>query len=89
MMKKHFSKDLVTVKNNNEDFENSTKCWICHNAYCYGNVKERDHCYITGKCRGSPHKDSNITVELNHKIRNIFYNLKSYDSYFVMQDVKF
>ena len=47
MMKKHFSKELVIAKINNEDFGNSTKCWICDNAYCYCDVKVRDHCYIT------------------------------------------
>ena len=47
MLKKHFSKELVIAKINNEDFGNSTKCWICDNAYCYCDVKVRDHCYIT------------------------------------------
>ena len=28
VMNKHFNKELVTTKENNEDFENSTKCWI-------------------------------------------------------------
>ena len=30
----------------NEDFENSTKCWICDNDYVDNNVKARDHCHI-------------------------------------------
>ena len=29
VMKKHFDKELVMTKEDNEDFENSTKCWIC------------------------------------------------------------
>ena len=28
-MKKHFNKELVMTKESNEDFKNSTKCWIC------------------------------------------------------------
>ena len=28
IMKKHFNKELVMIKIDNEDFENSTKCWI-------------------------------------------------------------
>ena len=32
-MKKHFNKELVMTKKENENFENSTKCWICDNDY--------------------------------------------------------
>ena len=32
-MKTHFNKELVTTKEDNEDFENSTKCWFCGNVY--------------------------------------------------------
>ena len=49
VMKKHFKKELVMTKEDNEDFENSTKCWICDNDYIDADVKVRDHCYITGK----------------------------------------
>ena len=31
VMKKHFKKELVMTKKDNEDFENSTKCQICDN----------------------------------------------------------
>ena len=31
VMKKHFNKELVMTNEDNEDFENSTKCWICKN----------------------------------------------------------
>ena len=27
-MKKHFNRKLVMTKEDNEDFKNSTKCWI-------------------------------------------------------------
>ena len=30
-MKKHFNKELVLTKEDDEDFENSTKCCICGN----------------------------------------------------------
>ena len=32
-MKKHFNKELVMTKKDNEDFENSAKCLICDNSY--------------------------------------------------------
>ena len=84
-MKKHFNKELVMTKKDNEDFENSTKCWICDNAYVDSDVKGRYHCHITGKYRISVHRDCNINVKLNHKIPVVYYNLKSYDSNLIMQ----
>ena len=46
MIKKHFNKELLMTKNNNEDFKNSTKCWICNYAYDDGDVKVRDNCML-------------------------------------------
>ena len=46
-----------------------------------------DHCHITGKYRSAAHRDCNINLKLNHKIPIIFHNLKSYDSYFIMQEL--
>ena len=80
-MKKHFSKELVITKKDNEDFKNSTKCWICDNGYVDHDVKLKDHCHITGKYRGYAHRDCIINLKLNHKILVVFHNLKNYDSY--------
>ena len=33
IMKKHLNKEVVITKKDNEDFENSTKCWICDHVY--------------------------------------------------------
>ena len=33
VMKKHFNKELAMTKEDNEDFKNSTTCWICDNDY--------------------------------------------------------
>ena len=57
IMKKHFSKELVIIKDGHEAFKNSAKCWIWNNYYVDNGVKVRDHCYITGKYRGSTYRD--------------------------------
>ena len=75
------------TKKGDEDFENSTKCWICDNDYVDGNVKVRDHCHITGKYRGSTLRDGNINVKLNHKIPIVFHNLENYGSHLIMQEL--
>ena len=68
------------TKEDNENFKNFAKYWICDN-----DVKVKDRCRISGKYRRSAHRDCNINVKLNRKIIVVFYNLKSYDSHFIMQ----
>ena len=87
MVKNHFNKELVMTKEDNEDFKNPTKCWICDNDYIDGDVKVRDHCHISGKYRGSAHRDYNISLRLNHINPIEFHNLKNYDSHFIMQEL--
>ena len=48
-MKKHFNKEHVLTKEDNEDFERSTKYWICGNIFVEGDVKVRDCFHVTGK----------------------------------------
>ena len=85
VMKKYFHKELVITKNCDEDFENSVKCWICDNDYVDGDVKVRDHCHITGKYRGSAHRDCNTKVKSNYKNPIAFRNLNNYDLHLIMQ----
>ena len=84
-MEKHFNKELVMTKEDNEDFKSSTKCWICDNDYIDTDVKVRDHCHIFGKYRDSAHRDCNINLKLNLKIRIVFHNLKNYGSHLIME----
>ena len=62
----------MLIKEDDEDFKNSVKCWISDNAYVHDDVKVRDYCHITGKYRGCSHKGCNIKVKLNHEIPIIF-----------------
>ena len=39
VMKMHFNKKLVMTKKDNDNFENSTKCWVCDNVYVDGDIK--------------------------------------------------
>jgi len=72
------------------DFVNSTSCYSCGRKYKAGdeNGPVRDHCHITGKYRGSAHKDCNLKLRLEPesiKIPVFFHNFKGYDSHFIMQ----
>ena len=54
--------------------------------YIDGNVKVKGYCHITGKYRGSAHRDCYMSVKLNHNIPVVFHNLKNYDSNLIMQE---
>ena len=70
-MKKHFNEELVITKKDNEDFENSTKWWICDNGYVDGDVRVRCHCHITGKDRCSTHR--NLISKLSYITKFLSY----------------
>ena len=75
------------TKEDNEDFENSTKCSICENGDVDNDVKVGDHCHISEQYRDSGHRDCNINLNLNHEIHVLFYKLKNYDSHLIMQEL--
>ena len=76
------------LKENNEDFESSTKCWSCDNDYVDNEFKVRDHCQINGKYRGSAHRyQRNIDIKLDQKIPIVFHNLNKYDSHLIIQEL--
>ena len=89
VMKKHFNKELVMTKEDNEKFMHSNnKCWICDNDYVDNDVKVRDYCHnIAGKYRSSAHRDCNINLKLNRKIPVVIHNLKNYDSHLIVQEL--
>ena len=88
VMKKNFNKKFVMTKEDSEDIENSTKIYICDNAYVDSDLKARNHCHITGKYIISVHRDCDINVKWNHKVPVVFHNLKNYDSHLIMQELR-
>ena len=54
--------------------------------YVDNDVKVWDHCRITGKYRGSTHRDCNVNLKLNHEIPVVFHNTKTcHDCHLIMQ----
>ena len=56
----------MTEKDHN-DFNNSTKCWICKEAYEKHEVKVKDHDHVTTKCRGPTHQECSLNLSLSKK----------------------
>ena len=82
IMKDQFNKNLVMTEEEHL-FQQSNNCWICKKIIDNEGEKVRDHCHITGKCRGVFHWDCNINYQLTKKIPVIFHNLKGYDSHLI------
>ena len=80
----YFNKELVMTKEDNENFKDSTKCWICDNDYVGNDVKVRDQSRITEKYGESAQRDGNINLKLNLKIPVVFHNRKElrFSSYY-------
>lgn len=47
-----------------KNFKLSNKCCICYKLYAEKNNKARDRDHVTGKNRGSAHKDYNVNFRL-------------------------
>ena len=94
--KKKFNKPLELTKSDLRDFKKAKRCWTCEEEYTaedyekdkYGRAKVlRDHCHITGKYRGSDHKECILRLKITNKIPVVFHNLKGYDFHFVMHEI--
>ncbi|XP_068691018.1 uncharacterized protein [Montipora foliosa] len=87
VIKKYFNKPLRMTKDDEEKFQKAEECHICEEEYNETDVRERDHCHITGQYRGSAHQDCNLNFRITDKIPVIFHNLRGYDSHFIMQEI--
>ena len=93
IMRENFNKPLQMTKQDEINFKKATNCHICERKYKPDDDdpnKEpvRDHCHVTGKYRGSAHKNCNLKLQISAekiKIPVIFHNLKGYDSHFIIQ----
>ena len=87
VMKKHYNKNVIMSEKDEQIFQSSNKCWICDKLVDVGDNKVRDHCHITGQCRGSAYWICNVNLKLTKNILVIFYNIKGYDSHLIMQEI--
>ena len=67
-------------------FKSNNKCRICEELFAKGDNKVRDHDHITGRYRGSAHKDCNGNLRFTKKIPVIFQSLRDCDSHLIVQE---
>ena len=73
------------TKQDNEDFKDPTKCWICDNDYTDSDVK-----IIVISLENIVVLCTEIVISVcstNHKIPLVFHNLKNYDPHLIMQEL--
>ena len=87
IMKKHFNKNLIMTEEEEHLFQKSNNCWICKKLIDNDDEKVRDHCHVTGKCRGAAHWDCNINFQLTKKLPVVFHNLKGCDSHLLFSEL--
>ena len=68
-----------------DNYQNSEICWICTQKIIKDKV--RDHCHITGKLRGSAHKEYNSKLRIPRKLPIIFHNLEGYDGHIIFKEL--
>ena len=59
---KKMNKEFVITKKGNEGFQNFTKYWNYDHVYVKADVKKRGNCHISGKYKGSIHRDYKLTL---------------------------
>ena len=80
-MIKTYSQNLIMSAKEEEMFQWSNKCCICDKLFDFVDEKVRDHCHITGKCRGASHFSCNADLKITKKVPVVFHNLRGYDSH--------
>ena len=80
---KHFNKTLIMSEKEEYLFPQSNICWICKKLIDNDEEKVRDHCHVTGKCRGAAHWSCNINFQLTKNVPVIFRNLRGHDCHLI------
>ena len=84
IMKKHFNKNLIMSKKEEEEFQLSNTCLICEKLNDGDDEKVGDHCHVTGKFRGAAHLSCNL--QLTKKVPVIFHNFRGYNSHVIFDE---
>ena len=83
------NKKMVITPEQEDAFNKCTICSICDKNILPEQIKNHDHCHITGLYRGCCHKKCNVNFNYkNYKIPTFFHNLKGFDGHLIIQGLK-
>ena len=70
-----------------ERFQLSNICWICNKLFDVADNKVRDHCHVSGECRGAAHWSGNVNFKMAKKIPVIYLNIEGYGSHLIIKEL--
>ena len=76
----------MTIEDEEND-QNSENCWMCDQKIIINKDKVRDHCHITGKFRGTAHRECDSKLRIPSKMPIIFHNLERYDGHLIFREL--
>ena len=84
-----YPKKIIYRKEDKENFEKSTLCYVCKGNFdeTKSKHKVRDHCHLTRKYRGAAHNVCNLKRRTRDFIPVIFHNLEGYDSHLFIKNL--
>ena len=77
--------EMKLTDEDQNNFNNATKCYLCNECFTEKNSKVRDHCHRTGKFRGACHNKCNINYYSNRYLPVVFHNLRGYDGHIILK----
>ena len=80
-------KKIIFDSQEQEQYWNETKCWICNEKF--NDDKVRDHCHFTGRYRGAAHNSCNLKYKKPKFTPVVFHNLSGYDSHLFIKNLGF
>ncbi|XP_055856053.1 uncharacterized protein LOC129919224 [Episyrphus balteatus] len=83
ILKKEIPMKTLT-KEQDTDFINAKKCFICGDNLNENRVRDHDH--LTGQFRGAAHSECNLKYQIPDFIPVILHNLSGYDSHFIVKE---
>jgi len=71
-----------------DTFCNATQCHVCEKPFASDDTRVCDHCYLTGRYRGSAHSNCNLNYKVDsYYISEVFHNLSGYDAHLIKEIV--
>ena len=82
-------KGPVLSKEQEQEFQEATHCYICKNEFTEDNLKIREHNHFTGGYRGGACQSCNTKEGKSSKLIPIFFhNGSNYDFHFIIEELK-
>jgi len=79
--------DWAMTKEDVENFNNSTACYLCNEPFSKSDPKVKDHCHICQTYRGALHHSCNLLLQTPKNVNVYFHNLRRYDAHFIMEEI--